>query len=141
MKLENITLSTLLGFSLSGCVSFPPPTLADRVKADMVNVPSCAQMFLAVPVDCRKDSSLCSGGLLSYQEVAQGAENAVFTVFENEAGQIKGCAWSSAGFARGWDYVENLALASCEKLSVSTMSRTGERMKPCRVYARDNDVR
>jgi|LauGreDrversion4_2_1035121.scaffolds.fasta_scaffold474022_1 hypothetical protein len=141
MKLKNITLSALLGFGLSGCVSLPPPTLVDRVKSDMVSAPSCAQLFLAGPVDCRTDRSLCVNGILSYQEDAQGPKNAAFTVFENEVGQIKGCAWSSAGFARGWEYVENSALASCEKLSVSTMSRTGERMKPCRVYARDNEIR
>jgi hypothetical protein len=119
----------------------PPPALADRVRADMTAVPGCARMFLAVPADCRTDRSLCSGGILSYQEDAQGPKNAVFAVFENESGQIQGCAWNSAGFARGWEYLENSVLASCEQTSVSTMTKTGKKMKPCRVYARDNDIR
>jgi hypothetical protein len=124
----------------SGCVSMPDTALADRIRSDMASAPECARMFLAVPADCRVDRSLCVGGILSYQEEAQGPKNAVFAVFENEFGEVKGCSWNSAGFARGWEFLENAVLASCEQMSVSTMTKTGKKMKPCRIFARDNAV-
>ena len=125
---------------LSGCVAMPPVDLTQRVRSDLAGVPDCAKMFLAVPVDCRSDRSLCVGGILSYQEDAQGVKNAIFAVAETEGNSVKACSWTSAGFARGWSYVENSALASCERARISHMSKTGELLKSCRVYARDNNI-
>jgi len=140
MRLGVISSLAIAASILSGCIASPPAELAQRVQSDLAGVSSCAKFFLAVPADCISDRSLCSGGVLSYQDAAQSPQNAVFAVAETEDNSVKTCSWSSAGFARGWGYVENRALASCEQLRISHMSKTGEVLKPCRVYARDNNI-
>ena len=139
MRLRSSISLTIAVSILSGCVATPPVDLALRVQSDLAGNAACAKMFLAGPADCRSNRSLCAG-LLSYKEEAQGPKNAAFAVTETESDSVKTCSWSSAGFARGWSYVENRALASCELLRISHMSKTGEILKPCRVYARNNDI-
>ena len=128
--------------TLAGCVSAPSEDL--QVKASVLSA-SCKDMFLAGPADCRANPSFCSSyngvpNVLSYQDAAQGAQNAVFAVVEYENGEVATCNWTAAGFLRGWDYVENRALATCERSRMTLIDKTGRALKPCRIFARDNEV-
>ena len=126
---------------LTGCVALPDEQL---IGAAAPLSEYCKKMFLATGIDCPSDRSLCASNgfqnVISYQESAQGAENAVFAVVEDSSGKVASCNWSTAGFMRGMEYLENRALATCERTRMTLISKTGNEYRACRIFARNNDV-
>ena len=124
---------------ITGCVSATPVETASKVISDFGANQQCIDMFNAGPVNCQQDRKLCVG-LVSYQEVAQDSRLASFAIAKDENNNVRLCTWSSAGFLRGRDYVDNFVLSSCEKQRLTLMSRTQSSLLACEIYAHDNDI-
>ena len=141
-KIRLLLLCFITAAYLTGCVSLPDEALI--AEANGLSEP-CKKLFLATPADCRNDKSLCKSyngvpNVYSYQEAAQGSQYAAFSVIENEKNEVVSCVWNAAGYLRGWSYVENAVLSSCERHRMGLIDRDGAALKPCRIFARNNDV-
>jgi len=146
MKNINHLSLLLVMFISASCVSVAPPDVMARVEQDLAGVPTCIEMFRAVPADCKANPSYCldvdffNKNIVSYQEGAQTA-NAVFAVSRyEETNFVALCNWNRAGTLRGWKYIESNVLAACEKSRLTFMSKNNTSLKSCEIYARGNEI-
>ena len=129
----------------SGCVTVTPPEVLSLIEKDFDGAPNCVAMFKALPKDCRDNPSYCldfnyNKNIQSYQDAAQ-TTNASFVISRyEENNKVALCNWNRAGTLRGWTYLDNITLSSCEKSRLTFMSKTNTPLKQCEVYAHGNKV-
>ena len=135
----------LIPLILCSCISMVPENVVTQLDRDFEGgSENCKAMFMAMPVDCKENPSYCidyqfNKNIVSYQDAAQ-TTIASFAVAKTEDNKIAVCSWARHGSLRGWSSLDKYALASCERMRLTDMSKRQISLKACEIYAHGNDI-